>query len=269
MSERQRASSGSSGRVRWMGAWLLGAALFACASPPKGPDPREMAIRRAQAHFDMAIDHNSQGRVEAALSELLAAERLDPNNPRIHHGLAHAYIQKGRAAEAEQHYLKALAIRPDYHDARFNLAALYCTQERWAQCSEQSRILLDDPTFAAMWRAETELGWAEYRLGNVENARRLIQTALDRRALYRPAVLRMGIIEAEQGRHVEAVGYFQSISDQTDEIELIAEVKYRLGLSLAALGDRQQAELAWRSVVSQAPRSPWARQAEAALQGQR
>ena len=58
------------------------------------------------------------------LRELLAAEKLDPLNPRIHYVLGEAYLRRGKLDESEAHLRKALEIYPEYQDGpRLTLSA--------------------------------------------------------------------------------------------------------------------------------------------------
>ena len=56
-----------------------------------------------------------------------------------------------------------LEIYPEYHDARLHLSGLYLVLERYPEAADQARILADDPTFPAAWRALTNLAVAELR----------------------------------------------------------------------------------------------------------
>ncbi len=105
-----------------VGFLALAGPLGCATSSPK--EDKDIHIKRARSHFNLAVDHIEKGRLELGLRELLTAERLDPGNPRIHHAHGATYLQKERVAEAEQHLLRALEIRPDYQDARFYLSIL-------------------------------------------------------------------------------------------------------------------------------------------------
>jgi type IV pilus assembly protein PilF len=149
-----------------------------CATTAQRADA-DLRKRQAQSHYDLAIDHIQNGRLELGLRDLLAAQRLDPRDERVQSTLGVAYYQKGRVSEGEHHLLQALALRPDYHDARFNLTVLLLREGRWSECIAQSQQLFDDPTFVAPWRALTTRGWCEYKSGNVAEARRLLELSRD------------------------------------------------------------------------------------------
>jgi tetratricopeptide (TPR) repeat protein len=248
--------------VPWLASGLLALApLFGCATTPTAED-EEQGFKKAASHFNLAADHADNGRLELALRDLLAAARLDPGNPRIQHSLGMVYLQKGKIAEAEMHLLRALEIRPDYGQARFNLSTLYLNQERYEESIQHSKILYDDATFAWPWRALTNWGWAAYKLGRVEEARRQLEYSRDFRARYWPTLLNLGILEAEQGHKVEAIRYFADVLEIEPGPSAAAEANYRLAEIYVSLGKRKQAVGHLRTAVVKAPSDPWGKKSE-------
>lgn len=61
-----------------------------------------------------------------------AVVRASPHNARASNNLGFAYREAGRDVEAEQAFLRALALDPDYKRARFNLEALWRDRPRGA-----------------------------------------------------------------------------------------------------------------------------------------
>lgn len=59
---------------------------------------------------------------ENALALVSKALRLSPRSAAIHHDLAYIHGALGRTDRAEAHYRKAIALKPDYAEAYFNLA---------------------------------------------------------------------------------------------------------------------------------------------------
>jgi tetratricopeptide (TPR) repeat protein len=239
--------------------------MLGCATKQPNEDA-EMNLKKARSHYDIAVDHVQNGRLELGLRELVVAERLDPGNPRIQHGLAMAYLQKGKLVEAEQHLLRAVEIRPDYQDARFNLSTLYLNQGRYEACVEHSQILYDDPTFPSSWRALTNWGWAAYKLGRVEEARRHLEYSRDSNRRYWPTLLNLGILEAEQGHKAEAIRNFTALLELEPGPSANAEANYRLAEIYVSLGKREQAVGHLRTAVVKAPSDPWGKKSEEYLQ---
>jgi type IV pilus assembly protein PilF len=244
---------------------LVGALLAAgCAGG--GPSAQEQAAaKRARSHYDIGADHVRNGRIEMGLRELLAAAALAPRNAEYQHALGTTYVQKEHYAEAEKHLRRALELAPEYHDARFNLSSLLLGLGRFEEARVEAQRLYEDPTFPGPWRALSNRGWAEYRLGHVAAARETF--ALTRRfnPAYWPALLNLGILEAEQGRRPEAIQLFEAALEQRPGPSTEAEVNFRLGEIYASLGKRSRAVEYLTAAVVKAPTGPWGRKSEAAL----
>jgi tetratricopeptide (TPR) repeat protein len=239
-------------------------ALFAapgCATNKKDP---ELAYRleKANSHMEIGIDHLNNGRYALGLREFLTAESFDPKNAKIQVGLAEAYMHKGKVEEAEAHLLRALEIYPQYHDARLNLSALYLVIGRDSAAAFQARILIDDPTFPATWRALTNLGLAELAQGNRSEARQHLELANEFKRSYWPALLTLGILEKQEGHPLEAISYFEQVLDLKPGPSARAEVNYRLAEIYVTLGKRDQAVGHLMTAVAQTPDGEWGKKSE-------
>ena len=70
----------------------------------------------------LTIARNQIYRSEVALWE--DTVRSSPNKARAHNNLGYAYFLAGKLSQAEQAYLTALKLKPDYSRAEYNLSAL-------------------------------------------------------------------------------------------------------------------------------------------------
>jgi Flp pilus assembly protein TadD len=225
----------------------------------------EHRLKKAHSHFEIGVDHMVNDRIAHAVRELRVAESLDPNNPRIQAGLAEAYMRKGRVEEAETHLVRALEINPEYHDVRLNLSGLYLMLGRNEEASVQAQILVDDPTCPAVWRAHTNRALAEIALGNRVVAREQLELAIEFHESYWPALLSLGILESQDGRMVEAIGYFEQLLDQKPAPNARAEANYRLAEIYVSLGKRRRAVAHLETAVGQTPDGKWGKKSETYL----
>ena len=74
--------------------------------------------------IDLGIAYHRAGDLEAAEQNLLQALQLNFDHPIAHNELGILYRKTGRFREARRSYESALAIYPNYHFARRNLAVL-------------------------------------------------------------------------------------------------------------------------------------------------
>ena len=64
------------------------------------------------------------------------------------HNLGNLYVSLGRLSEAEQHYLKAIAIDRQFYPAKVNLAMLYNGQGKKSEAERLLReVVTDHPDF--------------------------------------------------------------------------------------------------------------------------
>jgi len=263
---------------------LLAAASIGCASLMGGddkkvsaPPPREMTRseakaaaenemqRRARTHYQLGVDYLRSGNPAQAISSLLEARRADPNSERTELALSEAYRQQGRDREAEAHLLRSLQIKPGFHQGLLNLAAIYIQTERYQEAVPMLEQLLADPTFPGPWRALTNLGWAEYRLGRVDDAYRHLTLAVDHRPDYWPARLNLGILEAERGNRDQAIAQLQQVLQLEPGPFAEAEVRFRLAEQLLSQGDRQGARRQLTTASRLEPSGPWSKRSAETL----
>lgn len=65
---------------------------------------------------------------DKAMANLQEAIKTDPTNPTIHYAVGVNYFSMNNLEEAEKSYLAAIALKPDYFEANYNLGALYVNQ---------------------------------------------------------------------------------------------------------------------------------------------
>jgi predicted RNA-binding protein YlqC (UPF0109 family) len=88
------------------------------------------------AHNNLGNALNKQGRIAEAIEHYLQALRIKPDYEKAHNNLGDALDKQGRTAEAIEHYLQALRIKPDYEDAHYNLGNALNKQGRTAGAIE-------------------------------------------------------------------------------------------------------------------------------------
>ncbi len=246
---------------------LASAALALGCATGGSQAEQEANKQRARSHYDIASDHVRNGQIEMALREYLAAAALEPANPDYQLAVGLTYVRKQRYPEAEQHLRRALEIAPDFHDARFNLSTLLIGVGRFEEARVEAERLYDDPTFPAPWRALSNRGWAEYKLGRVDDARETFALTRKFNPTYWPALLNLGILESEQGRRPEAIQLFEAVIAQRPppNAEVESEANFRLGEIYVSLGKRNRAVGYLTAAVVKAPSGPWGKKSEQAL----
>jgi len=103
-----------------------------------------------EAHMNLGAILLSRLNAQAAVSELRAAARLEPNRPEVLNMLGLGLATVGRNTEAIGQFEQALRMRPGYASARFNLATALAKSGRIDEAVDHLRqVLAANPEDAA------------------------------------------------------------------------------------------------------------------------
>jgi type IV pilus assembly protein PilF len=222
-------------------AVTLVALLAACATPS------EQDINLAFQRRQLAEAKLSQGEVELAIQQYQESLKLFSGDAETHFGLAEAYRRKNKLELAERHLLEAVKIQPDHHEALLNLGVIYLAQERWADAIDLFRKLSDDPTFIRPARALVNLGWAQYKSGDLGGARKTFDQATQAERGNYVAHLDLGIVLYDQGDVVEAIRHFERVLEIIENRPVAifgpaeAEARFRAAQGFVKLGKQSEA----------------------------
>ncbi len=249
-------------------SWLAGiVALAACATTAPEPVPISAADEsRARAHQSVGTTHLREGRTALAIRELRAAEQLNPRDEWIQLTLAEAYRLKGLTEESETHLQKALAIDPAFQSAHLTLSGLYIQMARYPEAIDHAQRLIDDPTFPRPWEPLTNKGWALIQLERYAEARKALELALDYHDRYWRAQLNLGILDAQEGRRLDAMERFDRVLGLGVGPLALAEVNFRLAEIYISLGNRDRAVEHLMAASSQRPSGSWGKRSEDTLE---
>ncbi|MCF8090856.1 MAG: tetratricopeptide repeat protein [Desulfotignum sp.] len=128
---------------------------FACTSVSRHDESRLAEAVKTQGDALLL-----QGDYTAALSRLLDARKMMPDNPYLLNSLALAYMGKGRDDLAVSSLEQALDLKPDYTEALNNLGAAYLRQEKWDMAISAFKKVLDDLLYPTPQFPLSNLGWA-------------------------------------------------------------------------------------------------------------
>ena len=229
-------------RATWRGVGCL-AFGFMLACTTTG----EAELRQAGAHRDLAALYLGRGQNEIAIREYRMALKLDDADPESQFGIAEAYRRKGESALAEKHFRSALRHDPTMLDARLNLGALFIGESRWEDAIRENRILLEDPTFLLPERALVNLGWAEYKSGDLGAAEAHYRQAIQSNSRSLRAHLNLGIVLYDRGELVDAVTELEEVLEILRDrppqpfAAVEAQARFRLGKAYIKLGQRDRA----------------------------
>ena len=229
-------------------------------------------VTEAAAKRDLGIDYLSSLRTAMAIRELKASMELDPSDPQTHLWLGESYRRKGRTEEAEAYLLDAIRLSESVSEsltqqaALLTLSALLSQMGRYEDSLPHCEALTDDATFSAPWRSLTNCGWALMKLGRTEEARTHFEEALDFFPRFGPALLNLGVLQAEEGHALLAIRTLtRAIESGRLGASALSETHFRLGEIYVGLGRRDMAVAQFEESTTKAPFGGWGTQSQAYL----
>jgi Tfp pilus assembly protein PilF len=139
---------------------------------------QETARREGSYHYQMGVSHFNENNMAAALTELTEAEKYDSDNPELYNYLGMAYYNKKKFDIAEQKYLRALNLKPNYSDARNNLGVNYLEMQRWDDAIRQFKLVTEDIFYQNQSAAGINLGLAYFGKGDYPKALSLLRSVV-------------------------------------------------------------------------------------------
>jgi len=212
----------------------------------------------ASYHYQMGVSYLEERNYTAALIDLVEAEKADPDSAELQYNLGRALTGKRRLDLAEQRFLRALVLRPNYSDARNDLGVLYLETGRWDSAIQQFKAVKDDLFYQSHDYAMVNLGLAYMGKGDYTAA---LEELYAVRALNprNPIVLvSVGRVLFAQGKTEQAIEEYRRALVQAPDY---AFAQYHLGLALMKQSRLAEARELFKDVVRTAPDTDFGRTA--------
>jgi len=192
----------------------------------------------------------TQGNYTAALSKLLDAEKIAPDDPYIQNSLGLAYMGKKKDDMAVQAFNKALVLKPDYTEALNNLGAAYLRDEKWDIAIKTFNKVLEDITYPTPHYPLANIGWAQMEQNNYPLAQKYFLSALREVPGFIQAVHGLAQLYIRTGQTDRAIAYLdQNIKRYPDTVIFHAD----LAQAYEACGQVRPAIKAWQVVMQLVP----------------
>ncbi len=164
------------------------------------------------AYYFLGLLHRSDGYLPTALWEFQRALQLDTSNAAVYAEIANTYQLMGRLPEAEEWYRAAISVAPDEAGFRLLLAQFYGDvvlkpERALVAATETVALAPDDPV------ARELLGWAQYLVGSLPEARISLEHALQLDPTFARAYYHLGMVYQEMGDRDQARWAFQRAVD--------------------------------------------------------
>jgi len=134
--------------------------------------------RLAETKRNIGEAYMRQGDYTSALRELLAAEKMDPQDAFTQHDLGLCYRAKNRMVDALAHLNKAVALKPSYTPARNSLGRVYLEVGELDKAIAIFKEITKDALYATPHFPLANLGLAYYKKGDYATALEYYHKAL-------------------------------------------------------------------------------------------
>ena len=237
---------------------LLSVCLAACANKVRLKEQAGNHIQIGTAYLG-SVQYNS------ALKEFLEAEKLTPDDSKVHFLLGVSYHGKGLSDMAIAEFKRALDLKPDNPEVHNYLGAVYLEKGRWDDAIVSferalANILYDTPSIALF-----NLGQAYYGKRAYDRAIHYYRDAMEKdpdTELMTLIEKNIGICWFAKGDTEEAVRHFQKSLTLAPSF---VESHYRLGLCYQKLMRQADAAAEFQNAVRLSPESEFGRKAKESL----
>lgn len=223
--------------------FMLGLSLCACTGMDRDNARLAEAIKIQGDAFLM------QGDYTAALSSLLKARKMAPEDPHLRNSLGLAYMGKKRDDLAIPEFKAALDLKPDYTQALNNLGAAYLRQKNWDLAIPVFKEVLEDLLYPTPQFPLSNLGWAYLEKKAYAQAESYFSRALDISPKFVTASHGMARVFLETRRENDAIRFLKARLHENSE----AAILYAdLALAYESKGLISDAIQSWQNVIQHA-----------------
>jgi len=211
---------------------------------------------QGQLHMRIGVGYLNQGKYPQALTELLKADQLDPNDPSIQNNLGLAYYVRKDFKAAEAHIRKAIKLYPNYSDARNNLGHLLTDLGRYDEAITELNIVIKDLTYQTPERAFLNIGIAYMKKGDFNGALNNFKKSMESNTRFCPAYNYYGQTLFQQQKYTDAIDSFdQALALCNNNYD---EAHYYSAISYYKVGQTEKAKARLEEVEKQYPQSDYA-----------
>lgn len=213
------------------------------------PTPKE--CEGSDIHYDLAIQALNAHNMPEAYTEFDKALELCETSSRAHNGMGQLlHLGFHKPQEAIPHYQRALELDPTFTEVLVNLGNVYLDLGDYEKAIAQYEKALNDMRYGTPYIAQANLGWAEYKRGNVDKAVDALKSAVTLNPRFCLGYRNLGQIYEDTGKTVEACEQYGRYLEQCPEV---AEAYYRSGVCEAKLGKNAEARDLFAQCEGKAP----------------
>ncbi|MFZ8933798.1 MAG: tetratricopeptide repeat protein, partial [Bacteriovoracaceae bacterium] len=212
--------------------------------------------KRADLYYAQGTSKLIKKQYTEALSNLIKADKLKPNDSKVKNNLAMAYYFKGQTKLAISLLNESIELNPQNSDAKVNLGSIYFQTNQYQLAKNTYKQILKDLVYKHQYRTHYNLALIALKQDRAIEAQKHLYLSLKDRNDYCPSLFQLGVIERESGNYIEALKHFQESTKSTCTND--PRPHYEVASTYLKLGKRYLAEAKLLSVIRNFPSSPYA-----------
>lgn len=239
---------------------LLSLWLGACANTKE----RDFNNDVAEANFQLGIGYMQSGHFEVAAEKLLKALQFKDNYPEAHNAIAVLYEEIRELAPAENHYKRAIELKPDYTLARLNYARFICLRfpPRAAEAESALQQIIADAANAGATQSDAyaNLAVCARQRDDAAQAETWLRQSLEINPNNANALLEMAQLSQKQNKTLQARAFLQRYHSQSRPT--LPSLSLGVAIESSEGGDPQLRQEYRSLLVAQFPNSEEARRSK-------
>lgn len=238
---------------------LILTCLTACSSVSKKDRDR------ADLHLRLGTSYIQSQEYPAALTELLRAQELDPQNALVQNSLGLVYFFRERLDLSVKHLKNALLLAPTFSDARNNLSRVYIEQGKYKEAEVEANRVLNDLTYTSPEKALINLGLVKFNTKKYQEAQTQFAKAIKAAPDDCIANTYLGRSIFEQGRYGAASEALDRAVSFCQKI-LFDEPHYYSAVAYYRNGDKNRSIIRFQEIIKYYPNGKFREKSKDMLQ---
>ena len=207
-------------------------------------------MRLAESKRNIGEAYMRQGDYTSALRELLAAEKMNPEDAFTQHDLGLCYREKNLMADALAHLNKAVKLKPGYTPARNSLGRVYLEIGAVDKAIAIFKEISKDALYATPHYPLANLGLAYFKKGDYATALQYYHKALKLEPNFVFALHGIGRTYLAMNKGRLALAYLEKALQLAPKV---AEIHYDYAEANMLVGHVAQAKISYENAIDMAP----------------
>ncbi|WDE06247.1 type IV pilus biogenesis/stability protein PilW [Thalassomonas viridans] len=163
----------------------------------------------ALTRISLALGYLKMGNTTQAKANLEKARRFAPKLVQVYTAFAHYYETVGEQELAVEAYEQALSLDPDDADTLNNYGVFLCRQERLAEAEQEFLKAIAVPSYLQVAQSYENLALCHLKADNFNQAEQYIEKAIQHNPSRAAVILQMVELQYAKGDYRQAQAYLQ------------------------------------------------------------